>query len=805
MDVAIEALANHKGNVREAAVFLVKQEQKLAKEKLAARDAAKKSESPALPAPAAEPKRRHKQKKSAENNQKKTADPLPAAAPAAEPITSTTDEPKPKEKKCGKKDKEEETPEPLPSPTAEPVAPPKPKEKKGGKKDKEEETPEPLPAPTAEPVAPPKPKEKKGGKKNKEETPEPLPAPTAEPVAPPKPKEKKGGKKDKEETPEPLPAPTAEPKTSPTDEIELNEQNCATKDKKEKKDKKDKKDKKGKKEKKDKASTAEPHEKRKAESSEENPVPKKRATVSTDTPSPRPKNDSPESTEKHPQEKPVRDLNPESLAKFFDADTYRKPDDKPNKLSQMERTMTVASIHLDSQEDSQVEKQAAPPSDNDPAAAHAASPKDPSAAAPAKTEALPAANKQSPEEHTASNDTSPPNGPRGSAPVAPAPVAPAPVAPAPVAPTPVAATPTPVATAKAAQGSMHPALVAKWNASDDDAKFGMLKEWMLNDGKLGAIRVEESYKRIVENTESDHYVTMTVLQLEKEFGDSPDAQEFIAELISGQKGVAHPQAPNVKKARMYRVLRFLVDERRRSNRTETSTTVGGLVTDDAAKKSIAEKIKAPLAAMEGTEYFDRETGRIKLKKPKKEPKETTAEEKMVSDYRGLIRKFKSFDEKITVEGCFKKNLSAEQLKPFYDKFMAQAVSIDDDLKEDVYGMVEEFLELIDVNQAFKLHYVLSRGSTWDHKLLLSCFDNNSAGESTASEIDCWICWGLVCALLELTAKAADSPWAGGNQEIRLAAAYTDFAAACKREKIRVNRYGQVAEICDRGAGEPEGS
>ena len=36
-------------------------------------------------------------------------------------------------------------------------------------------------------------------------------------------------------------------------------------------------------------------------------------------------------------------------------------------------------------------------------------------------------------------------------------------------------------------------------------------------------------------------------------------------------------------------------------------------------------------------------------------------------------------------------------------------------------------------------------ATWDHKLLLSCFDNSTASESTATEIDCWICWGLVCA------------------------------------------------------------
>ena len=39
---------------------------------------------------------------------------------------------------------------------------------------------------------------------------------------------------------------------------------------------------------------------------------------------------------------------------------------------------------------------------------------------------------------------------------------------------------------------------------------------------------------------------------------------------------------------------------------------------------------------------------------------------------------------------------------------------------------------------------LTSGATWDHKLLLSCFDNAAAGDSTSMEIDCWICWGLAC-------------------------------------------------------------
>ena len=84
----------------------------------------------------------------------------------------------------------------------------------------------------------------------------------------------------------------------------------------------------------------------------------------------------------------------------------------------------------------------------------------------------------------------------------------------------------------------------------------MLKTWLLHDGDLGAITVEERclkqqvrnsefspgdvgssidlrFVKFVENSESDQYVTMSILQLEKEFGDGPDAQEFIGELIKG--------------------------------------------------------------------------------------------------------------------------------------------------------------------------------------------------------------------------------------------------------------------------------
>ena len=46
---------------------------------------------------------------------------------------------------------------------------------------------------------------------------------------------------------------------------------------------------------------------------------------------------------------------------------------------------------------------------------------------------------------------------------------------------------------------------------------------------MGRVR----FLRYVESLDTDQYVTMTIFQLEKEFGDGTEAQEFIAELIKG--------------------------------------------------------------------------------------------------------------------------------------------------------------------------------------------------------------------------------------------------------------------------------
>ena len=60
----------------------------------------------------------------------------------------------------------------------------------------------------------------------------------------------------------------------------------------------------------------------------------------------------------------------------------------------------------------------------------------------------------------------------------------------------------------------------------------MLKTWLLNNS-LDSIEVEECYQGISEEDRKDRYRTMSVFQLEKEFGTSPEAEEFIKDIIKG--------------------------------------------------------------------------------------------------------------------------------------------------------------------------------------------------------------------------------------------------------------------------------
>ena len=102
--------------------------------------------------------------------------------------------------------------------------------------------------------------------------------------------------------------------------------------------------------------------------------------------------------------------------------------------------------------------------------------------------------------------------------------------------------------------------------------------------------------------------------------------------------MAHPQAPKIAKAGMYKVLKALLDERRRGSRSETCAAVGGQVNDPTAKADLCKQLKAPLEDLEGMELVDRDTGKIRIRKQKREPKPQTDDEKMVSDFKGLIKK-----------------------------------------------------------------------------------------------------------------------------------------------------------------------
>ena len=106
----------------------------------------------------------------------------------------------------------------------------------------------------------------------------------------------------------------------------------------------------------------------------------------------------------------------------------------------------------------------------------------------------------------------------------------------------------------------------------------------------------------------------------------------------GQKGTPHPQAPKCAKARMYKVPKALLDERRRGSRAESSVTLQGEVNDPAAKAAVASQLKGQLDDLEGQDLVDRETGKIKIRKPKKETKNMTDDEKLVHNFKGPIKK-----------------------------------------------------------------------------------------------------------------------------------------------------------------------
>ncbi|CAL1148369.1 unnamed protein product, partial [Cladocopium goreaui] len=175
-----------------------------------------------------------------------------------------------------------------------------------------------------------------------------------------------------------------------------------------------------------------------------------------------------------------------------------------------------------------------------------------------------------------------------------------------------------------------PELVAKFSLANDKERFQMLKSWVQNQD-VGEIDIEEKYVTFVRTVRTDRYTTVTIFQLEKIYGKGQEAKAFIQELCRGQAGVPHPQAPNVKKARMYKVLREVVEENQSGTSAETSASLSGRVRDGGAKQLLAKQLQGLNSST--PEFMNLTTGQIRCKKPKKEKSpvdEAIAEMKKIS-------------------------------------------------------------------------------------------------------------------------------------------------------------------------------
>eukprot|EP00434_Breviolum_minutum_P010436 symbB.v1.2.009202.t2/scaffold580.1/size320225/4 len=91
---------------------------------------------------------------------------------------------------------------------------------------------------------------------------------------------------------------------------------------------------------------------------------------------------------------------------------------------------------------------------------------------------------------------------------------------------------------RAINKSCNPQLLAKYQLCNDSERWGMLKQWILNDGKTDSITIEEKYIRWTEELRSDKYTTDNVDHrplkclggLKKAINELPKLVEDIKEL-----------------------------------------------------------------------------------------------------------------------------------------------------------------------------------------------------------------------------------------------------------------------------------
>lgn len=80
----------------------------------------------------------------------------------------------------------------------------------------------------------------------------------------------------------------------------------------------------------------------------------------------------------------------------------------------------------------------------------------------------------------------------------------------------------------------------------------------------------------------------------------------------------HPQCPNLESAKMFKVLREVVEDSSTGTRSNLEIGTGGRVRDGKMKSLIAKQLNVGLAQLDKQPLMDLKTGRIQSRKPKKE-------------------------------------------------------------------------------------------------------------------------------------------------------------------------------------------
>ncbi|CAK9061534.1 UBA domain-containing protein [Durusdinium trenchii] len=289
----------------------------------------------------------------------------------------------------------------------------------------------------------------------------------------------------------------------------------------------------------------------------------------------------------------------------------------------------------------------------------------------------------------------------------------------------------------------------------------MLKEWIRNPN-LADMVVEERYTSWVESLRTDRYVTVSELQLEKIYGTSKEALAFIAEVLRGQTGVPHPQAPSIKKARLYKVLKEIIEDTSKGQRGASEVSLSGRVKDGAAK-ALLQKQLGGLGANIG-EFMDLKTGAIKAKKPKKEK---PPEQEAIAELKKVEKKWKDLlnglEKVISELAEYKVRNASELVDPAAILLLIEAEKeliqpIDTDVKDGKRRVSLEDLQywvpLVvhgDDAEAHRrrsfcvvtLASAVCYGSQFNTRYLLYAIDNAQACQESYMTLDMWLMWSLI--------------------------------------------------------------